>query len=110
MFKALLVLLCVIAIIEALSLQLGQAGPDDLLLYFSADQKQPIEGVSQNEEIKYIGNKNITQIRVTDLFTNGTGGTPTIISGGLYQFSATIRLASSQPGRGYSFRTDIYGN
>lgn len=57
-----------------------------------------------------MGNKIITQIRVIDLYTNGTGGIPIIISGGLGQTFVVITLSGSAPGLGYNFLTDIHGN
>lgn len=61
------------------------------------------------EEIRYQGDKNITQIRALDNYTNGTGGHASIVSGGLNSKAVTIRLVSSAIGRGYNFTVDIYG-
>ncbi|CAD7086117.1 unnamed protein product [Hermetia illucens] len=52
--------------------------------------------------------RNITGIRVTDQYTNGTGGYATLLRGGPGFRNVTIHL-KSQRSHGFNFIIDVYG-
>ncbi|XP_036331425.1 probable salivary secreted peptide [Rhagoletis pomonella] len=74
---------------------------------------KPLRIVSSDYEFKQKSDRNpyprtITQIVVTDQYTDGDGGYATLKSGGPGMDFAVIHL-KSQRGHGYHFTIDIYG-
>lgn len=61
------------------------------------------------QDITVSGVRNITRIEAFDQFRNGTGGNAFLIGGGVGKNNMTLRLKSSDKGRGLSFKVNIYG-
>nr|WEY07721.1 putative salivary secreted peptide 1 [Ephestia kuehniella] len=112
---AFLSLLCVIAAVSSQShdLVLGKPGFGDVIIYRTNEYKYGFPLFVRTSIIEYPepGHYNfayITSIYVKDNDHDGTGGYPTISSGGVGQRFAKIKL-KSQRGGGLNFTITIHG-
>lgn len=94
-------------------LLLGQAGYGDVVLYQVNEYKYAFPLIVRSSTIEYPqpGQQNFAYIRavyIKDNYRDGTGGYPSVSSGGVGQKFIKIKL-KSQRGSGFNFTVTIYG-
>ncbi|XP_047539261.1 probable salivary secreted peptide [Vanessa atalanta] len=108
-------LLCFIAAASCQShdLAIGQASYGDVVIYKVNEYKYGFPLVVRTSIIEYpeAGQQNFAYIKaifIKDNYIDGTGGYPTISSGGVGQRFVKIKL-KSQRSHGFNFTVTIYG-
>nr|WDQ26750.1 venom peptide [Acharia stimulea] len=92
---------------------LGNARTGDRVLFMGNEKKYGFPFVTRTTDFVFpeqgVSNyARITSINIKDKFTNGKGGTATIVDGGLGQTFVKIKF-TSQRGHGYDFDVNIFG-
>lgn len=108
-------LLCLLAVSSSQShdLILGQAAYGDVVIYRLNEYKYGFPFIVRKTEIEYPepGQHNFAFIRaifIKDNESDGTGGYPAVVAGGVGQRFVKIKL-KSQRGSGFNFTVTIYG-